>query len=250
MKLSNLFGALLLASVTYVPVNSTAQFGPNEIGEGFDRQSPEEIEKARLEIEALFKDAVEPKTLNKVQASAILQKYQHLDPNKEVPTDLLEDAVLYFDQNLSKFPNQAYIVVIDFKPRSNVRRFFLINMASGEVEKFFTTHGHGSDKNRDGYAERFLNVVNSGASSVGFIRTGEVYWGKFKRSVRLDGLSTTNSKVRERAIVLHGWDNAHERPVIQGLSWGCPALDWTVKDGVIDKVKEGSLMYIGVSKLK
>jgi len=60
MKRSNTFGALLIASITYIPVNSTAQFGPNEVGEGFDRQSPEEIEKARLEIEALFKDAVEP----------------------------------------------------------------------------------------------------------------------------------------------------------------------------------------------
>lgn len=232
------------------PFIALAQINQEEIlGEGFDKQTPAEIEAANKKIEAMFANAVEPKTLTTFERAYTLEAYAHLDPKKEVPTDLLEDAVLYFDKNKSKFSNQAYIVVIDFKPRSDKQRFFMINLTTGEVEKFRTTHGHGSDKDRNGYAERFTNIVNSGASSIGFIRTGEVYWGKFKRSVRLDGLSSTNSRVRERAIVLHGWDNAHERPVIQGLSWGCPALDWTVKDGVIDKVKEGSLMYIGVSKL-
>ncbi|MGE3682692.1 MAG: murein L,D-transpeptidase catalytic domain-containing protein [Bdellovibrionales bacterium] len=249
MQLLKTFGTLILAAIMYGPLASNAQFDPaGEIGEGFDKQSPEEIEKARREIEALFSDAVGPKNLKKAEAAAILQKYQHLDPKNEVPTDLLEEAVLFLDRNLAKFPNRAYITVIDFKPRSDVRRFFVINMTTGEVEKFFTTHGIGSDKNKNGIAEIFGNIVNSGMSSLGYIRTAEVYWGKFKRSVRLDGLSATNSKVRERAVVLHGWDNAHEKPVIQGLSWGCPALDWTVKDAVIDKVKEGSLMYIGVSK--
>jgi hypothetical protein len=238
---------LVLAAAVCVPLSGFAQ-SPDEIGEGFDRQSPAEIEKARLEIEHVFGSSATIKPLNAVEKKALLKKYQHLDPKHEVPTDLLETAVTYFDQNLGKFPNRNYITVIDFSLRSDVQRFFVIDMASGAVEKYRTTHGIGSDKNNDGYAERFGNVVNSGMSSLGFIRTAEVYWGKFKRSVRLDGLSKTNSKVRARAIVLHGWDNAHEKPVLQGLSWGCPALDWDVKDGIIDKVKEGSLMYIGTSK--
>lgn len=248
MFVSKMLMALASLSAVYLLAPTLANSSIEDMGEGFDRQSDEEIAQARKEIDALFNDAVEPKSLSKVEQKAILDKYQYLDPKREVPTDLLEEAVLYFDKNMSKFPNQSHITIIDFAKRSNKERFFVINMSTGAVEKFYTTHGHGSDKNRDGYAERFLNVVNSGASSIGFIRTGEVYSGKFKRSVRLDGLSSTNSKVRERAIVLHGWDNAHERPVIQGLSWGCPAMDWDVKDGVIDKVKEGSLMYMGVSK--
>lgn len=218
------------------------------IGEGFDKESPEKIEQARKEIEALFKDAELPSSMNAFRKSTILANYQHLDPKREVPSDLLEDAVTFFDANIAKFPNKSHIVVIDFSRRSDKYRFFLINMRTGAVEKFHTTHGKGSDQNKNGYAERFLNVVNSGASSVGFIRTAEIYFGKYKRSVRLDGLSQTNSKVRERAIVLHGWDKAYERNVIQGLSWGCPALDWSVKDAIIDKVAEGALMYIGVAK--
>ncbi len=243
LKLSlSAISALLICSVSFA--QDIADFT-----EGFDKESPEKIERARLEIESLFKDAIYPMNMNAFRKSVILANYQHLDPNNEVPTDLLEEAVVFLDANKDKFPNRNYVIVIDFKPRSDQYRFFLVDMNTGGVEKYRTTHGHGSDQNRDGNADRFLNVINSGASSLGFIRTSEVYWGKFKRSVRLDGLSSTNSKVRERAIVLHGWDNAHERNVIQGLSWGCPALDWAVKDPIIDKVRDGSLMYIGVSKI-
>ncbi len=232
-------GFLLITSMSHANTPVT--------GEGFDRQSLEEIAAARAKIEALFHNAVRPQALSKKQKQTILAKYQHLDPNHEVPSDLLEEAVIYLDQNLDKFPNQLYLTVIDFSQRSDIQRFFVIDMLTGAVEKFRTTHGLNSDKNNNGFAESFGNVINSGKSSLGFIRTAEIYEGKFKRSVRLDGLSTTNSNIRERAIVLHGWDKAHEAPVKQGLSWGCPAVDWTVIGGLVDKVANGSLMYMGVA---
>lgn len=217
-------------------------------GEGFDRQTPEEIEFARRAVERDFANAVQPMFLSPYTRATTLARYSHLDPNQWVPSDLLEEAVLYYDANLAGFPNQKYITIVDFKPRSSRYRFFLIDMATGAVERYHTTHGVGSDRNNDGYAEQFNNTPNSGASSLGFARTAEIYWGKFKRSVRLDGLSTTNSRIRQRAIVFHGWDKVHERDVIQGRSWGCITLDWAVKDAVLDKIAEGSLMYSGVSK--
>ena len=223
------------------------EFNPDNPGEGFDRESPAAIQRAHEIINRDFAGAV---TLNQISMrtrARALADYEHLDPNREVPLDLLRDAVAYFDANKQRFPNQAFITIVDFKKRSNISRFFLINMETGAVEKYHTTHGINSDKENDGYAKTFGNVINSGKSSLGFVRTAEVYEGKFKRSVRLDGLSTTNSNIRDRAIVFHGWDKVHEANVIQGLSWGCITLDWTVKDGVLDKIKEGSLMYVGVS---
>ena len=202
---------------------------------------------ARAQIEALFGGAISPESLSASEKSAVLNKYRHLDPRREVPSALLDETVLYFDKNKSKFPNQDYISVVDYKPHSSIQRFFVVDIKTGAVEKFRTAHGCASDHDSDGNAETFGNIVSSGMSSLGFVRTGEVYWGKFKRSVRLDGLSSTNSKVRERAVVVHGWDNVVERNVTQGLSWGCPALDWSVKDGIIDKIKEGSLMNFGYS---
>lgn len=218
------------------------------LADGPDQQTPEEIAAAKKAIERDFQNMVLPHTLSFEAQKSILDQYDHLDPKREVPTALLKKTVLFFHANKSSFPNQSHISVLDFGRRSNQQRFWVIDMRTGQVQKYWTTHGWASDKNNDGYAEQFGNVVNSGMSSLGFIRTAEIYWGKFKRSVRLDGLESTNSKIRERAIVLHGWDNAFDKPVIQGLSWGCPALDWSVKDSVIDKVAEGSLMLIGVAK--
>lgn len=218
------------------------------IDEGFDRESPEKIERARRVIENEFRDAVLPRQISENERLQILERYGHLDPKKEVPSDLLETAVLFFDRNKSRFPNRDYMTVIDFSRRSDLHRFFVIHLKTGAVSKYRTTHGIGSDTDDDGYAERFLNIVNSRASSLGFIRTAEVYSGAYKRSLRLDGLSASNSKVRERAVVVHGWDGVREEPVIQERSWGCPALDWKLKDQVISQIKEGSLMYIGVSQ--
>ena len=189
------------------------------LADGPDYQTPGEIEAARQIIERDFANAVQPQHLSASDKVGILNKYQHLDPKHWVPTDLLEKTLIYFDANKERFPNQSYLTVIDFKPRSNRYRFFLIDLTTGEVERYRTTHGIGSDRNNDGYAERFGNENGSGKTSLGFVRTAEVYHGKYKRSLRLDGLDSTNSAIRRRAIVYHGWDGVKEADVIQKRSW-------------------------------
>jgi hypothetical protein len=240
--MKNIFALLVLFIA--IPMNAESI---DDMREGWDVQSKEEIQRAREEIQRQFSGDDEPHFLTDYDRLKVLDKYSYLDPKHWVPTDLLSKAVTYFDANKAKFPNQNYIGIVDFKPRSDHYRFYLINMTTGEVERFHTTHGIHSDMNKDGYAEQFGNVINSGRSSLGYIRTAEVYVGHYKRAVRLDGLSATNSNIRARAVILHGWDKVHEANVIQGLSWGCITLDWAVKDAVIDKLKEGALMYVGVS---
>ena len=237
------FGLVILLSLIVGPF-SLASFSEDEI---FDYQSPEEVEAARLQIQREFSDAILPSSLSPKEKMIILNQYQHLDPNNEVPQDLLEPAVLYFDLNKNKFPNQNYLAVINYASRSDQFRFFVVNLISGNVDKYHTAHGRGSDPDDDGYATSFGNVNNSGKSSLGFARTGEVYSGKFQRAIRLDGLSLTNSNIRLRAIVVHGSDKVHERTEIQGRSLGCPGLDWHVKDKVIDKIQGGTLINMGYS---
>ena len=217
--------------------------------ENFDHQTAEEVERASKEIQRQFADAKNPDSISLRLKRKILSQYQHLDPKNDVPKDLLENTILYFDLNKEKFDNHNYFSVVNYAARSDQYRFFVINLISGAVEKFRTAHGLGSDENDDGYATIFGNVNNSGKSSVGFARTAEVYSGRFNRAIRIDGLSPTNSNIRLRAIVVHGWDNVHERAEIQGRSRGCPALDWTVKDGVIDKIQGESLLNMGFSIL-
>ncbi|MGE0528789.1 MAG: murein L,D-transpeptidase catalytic domain family protein [Bdellovibrionales bacterium] len=235
----------LTAGATSTFAQSVTRLRDLPDAEGTDRPSDLEIKAAKEEIARRF--PLQTLRLNKAQRRAVLNRYAHLDPEGRVPSDLLEEAVVYFDRNKSGFDNQDYISVVDFAPRSNHARLFVIDMNSGRVHEFHTTHGQGSDVDNDGYAESFGNVPGSYKSSLGFYRVAEVYYGKYGRSIRLDGLSATNSKVRARAIVVHGSDYVHESNVVQGRSNGCFALAWSVKDDIVDLIHGGSLLYAHVS---
>jgi hypothetical protein len=170
-------------------------------------------------------------------------KYGHLDPKRYIDRDALSEAVNYFDANKSKFPNKNYITVIDFSLHSGKYRFFVVNMSSGAVERYHTAHGSGGDRDHDGYAEAFSNTSGSNMSSLGAYKAAETYSGKYGYSMKLDGLSSTNSRARSRAIVVHPADYVDESASKMGRSWGCPALDPDVSRSVINKIKGGSLMY-------
>ena len=209
----------------------------------------EENEGANSGGESPIEDLPAPDVAESVKDQT-LKKYAHLDPKRLVDDGLLEKAVLYFDANLTKTKNQNYLSVIDFSKKSTKSRFFIINMKTGEVLAIHTSHGKGSDANHDGYAESFSNASGSNQSSLGFYRTAETYSGKHGLSLRLDGLSSTNSRARSRAIVLHGAGYVKESSVIQGRSWGCPAVAMDLRDSVIAKIKGGSLIYAGLSGVK
>lgn len=183
------------------------------------------------------------------ETNQILAKYSYLDPKRIVPSALLKKAVLYFEANKSHIANRKYISVIDFAKNSRRTRFFIISIADGSVWPIHTSHGKGSDSNHDGIATSFGNVSGSGKSSVGFYRTAETYQGKHGYSLRLDGLSETNSKARARAIVIHGADYVKEASVKQGRSLGCPAVSMAIRTKVVDKIKEGSIIYAGRSSI-
>lgn len=180
---------------------------------------------------------------NATDNASILQKYDHLDPQRLINTKALSEAILYFEKNQSRFKNKKYISLIDFGKRSTQARFFIVNMSSGEVWAIHTAHGKGSDSNHDGYAEKFSNKSGSNASSLGYYRAAETYQGKHGLSLKLDGLSSTNSNARARAVVIHGASYVREASVIQGRSWGCPAVANNLRDKVIGLIKGGSLIY-------
>lgn len=181
------------------------------------------------------------------EQAQVLAKYDYVDPNHVVPSDLLAKAVSYYEANKANLKNTKYLSVIDFKKRSTKARFFIIDMNNGSVWAVHNAHGKGSDPGHDGYADYFSNESGSGKSSLGFYRTAETYSGKHGYSLRLDGLSSTNSNARARAIVVHSADYVKESSVVQGRSLGCPALAPSVYKSVIDKIKGGSIIYAGLS---
>lgn len=172
----------------------------------------------------------------------LAEKYSHIDPEGLINPKHLKDALLFYDINQKIIKNKRYMVVIDFKLHNSKKRFYLIDMDSGDVEPYLTAHGKNSDPDFDGYATKFSNTSGSLMTSLGFYLTAETYFGEHDYSLRLDGLSSTNSNARARAIVIHGATYVRNLPLI-GRSYGCPALEEGETISVIDMIKKGALMY-------
>lgn len=171
-----------------------------------------------------------------------MASYDHLDPERKVPTEILSRAVRFFDQNKARITNQRHMTLIDFRQHSSRQRMWIVNMETGRVDAHWTSHGSGSDRNNDGLAERFSNQPGSHASSLGFYLTGTLYTGRNGRSMYLHGLESTNSNAYRRAVVMHGAD--YVRPGRVGRSQGCPAVERKHIPGMLTKLERGSLLYI------
>ncbi|MEA3307074.1 MAG: murein L,D-transpeptidase catalytic domain family protein, partial [Elusimicrobiota bacterium] len=185
--------------------------------------------------------------LNENGTSQIMRQYAHLDPQGQVPSNLLEKALTYYDSNIGKITNKRYLSIIDFSKHSSKSRFFIINMDTGEVKTIHVAHGKNSDPNASGYATHFSNTPNSLKSSLGFYSAAELYHGKHGLSMRLDGLSATNSNARRRAIVIHAASYVQDANVQAGRSWGCPAVSNSMIKYVTDSLHGGSIIYAGLS---
>jgi L,D-transpeptidase catalytic domain len=164
-------------------------------------------------------------------------------------------AIEHVLQQASDHPRAA---VLDFSAHSSTPRFHVVDRPSGQVlQSFCVSHGHGSEGKRDdGYAEVFSNEPGSNASSLGLYRTGETYRSQVYPglSMRLDGLSPTNSNARSRFIVIHearymdpeSWKGKKMgRP---GRSEGCFVFSKADRDAVISHLKEGALIYASYEK--
>lgn len=90
------------------------------------------------------------------------------------------------------------------------------------------SHGSGSVRShvRSAYA-RLSNDDGSHLSSVGRALVAERYEGRYGVAYRLDGLDATNSNLRSRCVVLHGWEHTTSYPIwpiATTGSFGCPVL--------------------------
>lgn len=170
------------------------------------------------------------------------------DPDSGVTQTMYERVRRYYDQNFESFENKQYVVIIDLGKRSSTKRFTLFNLKTGTYERYLTSHGKGSDPDNDGWLNSFSNTPGSGASSIGIYKTLGTYYGSNGRSLRLDGLESSNDNALRRAIVVHGANYVREEDSWAGRSLGCPALDHAVAQKVIDKIKGGALLVIGTSR--
>jgi len=145
-----------------------------------------------------------------------------------------------------KLPN--YWGIIDMDQHSSNKRFSIYDVSSKKIDTYLVAHGEGSDKNHNGFADKFSNENNSHCTSLGVYQCTDTYNGKHGLSLKLIGLDPTNSNADLRDIVIHGAEYVSEERaengVKMGRSWGCPAVSMKKYKEVIGKLKHGSLLII------
>lgn len=156
-------------------------------------------------------------------------------------------------KGFSKLRNQqllstdSIITIIDFEKSSSQKRMYVIDLKSKNV-LFQTLVSHGKNSGKE-YARTFSNDESSYKSSLGFYITRNTYEGSNGYSLRLDGTEKgINDHAMARAIVMHGAAYASESSIYQigylGRSWGCPALPEGLHIPIINKIKEGNLIFM------
>jgi hypothetical protein len=143
--------------------------------------------------------------------------------------------------------NDTLLSIIDFSKPSTEKRYYLIDLANKTL-LYNTYTSHGVNTGED-LAMSFSNKEGSRKSSLGFYLTAETYEGKHGTSLKLDGLERGfNHRARRRYIVIHSADYVTDSFIKEngrlGRSWGCPALPPDVTQDIIQKIKNGSVLFI------
>jgi L,D-transpeptidase catalytic domain len=146
-----------------------------------------------------------------------------------------------------KLANQHIISIVDFSKPSSQKRLFVIDVTHYKL-LFHTYVAHGMNSGLE-YANQFSNTPESNKSSLGFYVTGSTYMGGNGYSLRLNGLEPGfNDKANSRDIVMHGADYVNESYIHSqgyiGRSWGCPAVAPKVSKPLINRIKNGSCLFV------
>ena len=170
-----------------------------------------------------------------------------LPPQPRINAGLLARAKAALQQKRPFLRHTDVIGIADYSQPSREPRFYLVHTASGMVTSYHVAHGRGSDPYHSGYLNYFSNEPGSEASSAGAYVTGDVYYGKYGRSLRLRGLDWSNSNAEQRAIVVHAARYAEQDVIDQfgklGRSEGCFALSQLSLQYVLQQLGPGRLLY-------
>ncbi len=156
-----------------------------------------------------------------------------------------------YNKLVNKKAHKDVIVVVNMRQPSNQPRLYLYNTKTRTIkESFMVTHGRGSNsKNNKLIADNFSNVNNSYKSSLGGMLTANVYNGQHGKSLRLIGIERgINNNIYKRLITMHGAKYVSQEYYKEngtiGNSLGCLAVDKRIAAELIDKVKNGTFIYV------
>lgn len=180
----------------------------------------------------------------------VMSVYEHIGlQNAGLSFEVFNYAVKGRDYLVNKglILKDQVLTVVDFTKPSSEKRMYVIDLDNEKI-LFHTYVAHGQNSGAE-FAENFSNKPESFQSSLGFYETLGTYNGKHGYSMKLAGLeSGINDRAEERAIVMHSAPYVSESFIrtkgFLGRSWGCPALPEAYNRPIIDKIKDGSCLFI------
>lgn len=161
-----------------------------------------------------------------------------------VPQEALDLTFKFFDLNQGKVPNMHYAMIADYSLNSTFKRFYLMNFMTGLVQRFYVAHGINTGVLQ---SRKFSNRSGTHRSSLGFYFAKGTYNSeKNGLSMYLEGLDRSNDQARSRMIVFHGARYVSDEFVREnhrlGWSQGCLSVERSLSSGLIQLLKEGSII--------
>jgi hypothetical protein len=163
----------------------------------------------------------------------------------KIPREALVMAFEELKQKTSTYEKRDVMTIVNFAQPDTEKRFHVINLKTGEVESFFSSHGSGRGSQGHGAPLEFSNQPKSNLSSLGFKKTsrhahyGDVVGYGLSLHGKEEGLNLNDSG---RGIMIHAGGN-YNRANRAGLSQGCHALDSKENRRVVDTLAGGSLFF-------
>ena len=149
--------------------------------------------------------------------------------------------------SIGKLNDNKIISIVDFSLPSSKKRLFILDLKNYKL-LFNTYVAHGRNSGKE-VATEFSNKEESYQSSLGFYVTQETYSGKHGYSLHLEGEEHgINDNARNREIVMHSAPYVNESLIRSqgyiGRSQGCPALSESVHKPIIEKIKNGTCLFL------
>ena len=200
------------------------------------------------DFSGLNKSHVPVKTENPVTNFSLL--YDNLKLNSlGLSREAFDYAIKGYNhlRSTGKLKNDKILSIVDFSLPSGKKRLFILDLINNKI-LFNTFVAHGRNSGKD-FANQFSNQNESYQSSLGFYVTQDTYDGKHGYSLRLEGEEQgINDNAINRAIVMHSaWyvnENIVRSQGYVGRSQGCPAIPEELNKPIIEKIKNGSCLFL------
>lgn len=174
---------------------------------------------------------------------SLCQKFANFT-SRGVPAEPLRQA-LFFLSKRRNASSQRYVAIADYSQSSRKKRFYLLDLQTGNVTPEKASHGGGTPRNGyrgDPNHDGMLNGCGgsgSGMTRAGFFQTGGYYtsvsrgryrWPllsrrPFRNGVKLKGLTPgVNDDAEEDGVVMHEANYNLSGNATMGRSHGCPAF--------------------------